>query len=243
MRILVSIICLLFLPVAAHADSSAGAAAGSSSESGAASQSGAIGILIQPVSGGGASPAAASAQNSGVGSSSGNSDVLSPKAVGVGIGGGGGSAHNAGNKQAITFNSTAVKQHKNTPGLVAPALSSTLTDTCMGSVSAGVSGAGFGVTGGKTYVDQECVRRLHSKFLATSGQPEVAMQIMCGSEFVAEATRALAERTNGVDKCTGESYSILEPLTPADAGTGPVPLLGPDIDVVEAEYVDESFDW
>ncbi len=79
------------------------------------------------------------------------------------------------------------------------------------------------------------------------------MQIMCGSPFVSEAAATLAARTNGVDKCTGESHAILEPVTPKDEGVVPVPLLGAELSeqmdagiVVTEEghvYIDDSFDW
>lgn len=219
-----------------YADSSSGAIAGSQSQSGAAAGAGAIAItnigsgptttttdpqtgVTTQTTGGATSPFASGISDGGVGG------------IGVGLGGSGGSAHNAGNKQSITFNSTAVKQHKNTPSVVAPALSSTLTDTCMGSITGGAAAAGWGISGGKTYVDEECVRRLHSKFLASAGQGEIAMQLMCGSPMVAEAAASLAERTEGVDACTGTSYAaVIQPIGPADEGVGPVPLLGPDVE-------------
>jgi hypothetical protein len=100
----------------------------------------------------------------------------------------------------------------------------------MGSITGGASAAGWGLSGGKTYVDEECVRRLHSKFLAEAGQGGVAMQVMCGSDIVAAAAKSYAERTAGVDQCTGENYAEAEiqPIGPGE-GVGPVPLLGPDV--------------
>ena len=220
---------LTLVPLHGMADSAA--VAGSASQSGASSQSGAAAIGIQIVGG---SDAGVAGTTGATGAAVSGTGVGGGLGYGVGIGGSA-NAHNAGNKQSITFNSTTAKQHKNVPGIVAPSLTTTLTDTCMGSITGGASAAGWGLSGGKTYVDEECVRRLHSKFLAEAGQGGVAMQVMCGSDIVAAAAKSYAERTAGVDQCTGENYAQApdKPLgpTPKDetAGVGPVPLLGPDV--------------
>ena len=57
---------------------------------------------------------------------------------------------------------------KNTPSMNGPNLTSS-NDTCMGSVSAGGSGPGFGLSLGKTYTDTNCVRLKNSRELWNMG--------------------------------------------------------------------------
>ena len=52
-------------------------------------------------------------------------------------------------------------------------------EVCLGSVSAGGSGAGFGVSIGGTYVDTECQLRLNARTLATLGYVVAAREEMC----------------------------------------------------------------
>jgi len=99
-----------------------------------------------------------------------------------------------GNSQNITFNSPdKIKETLNTtPVISAPALTTTLTETCLGSATGGLSVVGFGMTGGKTYVDQACVRRLNAREIAqTLGDRDAAREIMCGDAEVNAAYKAL----------------------------------------------------
>jgi hypothetical protein len=92
---------------------------------------------------------------------------------------------NAGNKQAITINQPETPADtkatvSTVPSMAAPALTTTLTETCMGSVAGGLSIQGFGLTGGKTIVDEACVRRLDARELATTlGDRDAARELMC----------------------------------------------------------------
>ena len=89
----------------------------------------------------------------------------------VATGGAGGSssamngAANAGNAQTLSVvNTTPAHQEiKTVPQVYAPALTTTLTETCMGSSSGGASGMGWGVSLGTSWRDQECVRRLDAR--------------------------------------------------------------------------------
>lgn len=99
-----------------------------------------------------------------------------------------------GNSQNITFNSpNKVKETLNTtPVIAAPSLTTTLTETCLGSATGGLSVVGFGMTGGKTYVDKACVRRLNAREIAqTLGDRDAAREIMCGDAEVNAAYKAL----------------------------------------------------
>lgn len=73
------------------------------------------------------------------------------------------------------------------PQIVAPALSTTLTETCMGSGSGGISTPWGGITGGKTYEDKQCIRRLNSRELAAQGFRVEACYVMMGDPEVAAA--------------------------------------------------------
>lgn len=87
--------------------------------------------------------------------------------------GGTAAATNAGNSQsaANTVNviSPANQTVRTAPALAAPGLTTTLTETCMGSTSIGVSVVGVAATGGTTWNDGECVRRLNARELNAMG--------------------------------------------------------------------------
>lgn len=76
---------------------------------------------------------------------------------------------------------------KNVPAVAAPALTTTLTETCMGSSSVGGAGVGFGFSFGTTWRDSACVRRLDSRQIAALGYREAARELMCDSAAVAAA--------------------------------------------------------
>ena len=67
----------------------------------------------------------------------------------------------------------------NVPNVYAPGLAAAGAEVCLGSVSAGGAGAGFGVSIGGTYVDQECQLRLNARTLATLGYTVAAREEMC----------------------------------------------------------------
>lgn len=88
---------------------------------------------------------------------------------------------------------------RTTPSIAAPALTTTLSDTCMGSTSFGVSVTGFGLTGGTTQVDQACVRRLDAREFRAMGLTDVALALLCQSDAnrkAVEATGHLCPGTN-----------------------------------------------
>ncbi|HWZ46757.1 MAG TPA: histidine kinase [Herbaspirillum sp.] len=80
---------------------------------------------------------------------------------------------------------------KSAPPVVAPSLTSTFSDTCMGSASFGLSFVGFGATGGTTMVDEACVRRLDSREFRAMGLNDVALALLCQSA----ANRTAVEAT------------------------------------------------
>ncbi|MET3108511.1 hypothetical protein AAKU67_003059 [Oxalobacteraceae bacterium GrIS 2.11] len=81
----------------------------------------------------------------------------------------------------MTIDNTGTSTIKTAPPVAAPALTTTLSDTCMGSMAFGVSFTGFGASGGKTVVDEACVRRLDSREFRAMGMPDVALALLCQS--------------------------------------------------------------
>jgi hypothetical protein len=105
-------------------------------------------------------------------------------------------ASNQGNAQNITFNSTAPSKQtlKTTPTVYAPALTTTLTETCMGSTSGGISVLGVGGTLGTTWNDTQCVRRLNAREMAqTLGDRDAARALLCQDKDVAAAYAAVGQ--------------------------------------------------
>lgn len=70
---------------------------------------------------------------------------------------------------------------------VAPALATTLTETCMGSTSAGAGWSGASISFGTTWRDSACVRRLDARQMSAFGEIPVAVEMMCDSDLVREA--------------------------------------------------------
>ncbi len=82
-------------------------------------------------------------------------------------------ANNEGNAQSVAFN-----DKKQAPGVYAPGLTSGI-DTCLGSVSAGGSIAGFGLTGGGTVVDENCVRIKLSREASVKKLETASLYLLC----------------------------------------------------------------
>jgi hypothetical protein len=101
-------------------------------------------------------------------------------------------ATNAGNAQSITLNSN-IPSHttadvKTVAQVSAPALTTTLTDTCMGSTSMSGTGMGWGLSIGSTWEDHNCNRRLYAREVASlTGDREAARAVLCGDEMVRKA--------------------------------------------------------
>ena len=86
-----------------------------------------------------------------------------------------------------TSTNTGSDMSHNVGMAVAPGLTTTLSETCMGSTSFSVGFAGGAVAGGTTHVDEDCVRRLNAREIRTYGDVEVSKEIMCGNEEVRAA--------------------------------------------------------
>jgi len=83
--------------------------------------------------------------------------------------------------QSVTYIQTTPETQiiKNVPNVYGPGLTAAGSEVCLGSVSAGGAGAGFGLTIGGTIVDQECQLRMNARTLATLGYAVAAREEMC----------------------------------------------------------------
>jgi hypothetical protein len=89
---------------------------------------------------------------------------------------------------------------KTNPAIQAPGLTTTLSDTCMGSVSFGFSAPGFGATAGSTLVDQACVRRLDAREFRAMGLTDVALALLCQSDANRRAVESTGHLCPGTTK-------------------------------------------
>jgi len=64
---------------------------------------------------------------------------------------------------------------------------------CMGSASLGLSGQFFGFSGGKTMIDQDCVRDRKAHTLMAFGKKKVAIALLCQDEATREAFEEAGE--------------------------------------------------
>lgn len=88
-----------------------------------------------------------------------------------------------------TSNTSVTDLSHMVPAVMAPSLTTTLTETCMGSTSVGVGWSGAGLSFGTTWRDSACVRRLDARQIA-SIHPNFAIaakELMCDSDAVFKA--------------------------------------------------------
>jgi hypothetical protein len=152
--------------------------------------------------------------DAGSGSSGGTGNVAAADLGAVGEAGS--SAYNT--KATVDYGGTYTV--KSVPSVLAPSLTATLSDTCMGSASFGLSIVGFGATGGTTVVDDACVRRLDSREFRAMGLNDVALALLCQSE----ANRKAVESTGrlcpgGRNEPTVQTGSVLQFTDQSSANT------------------------
>jgi hypothetical protein len=114
------------------------------------------------------------------------------------VGSPGSSAFNTNSQQEVQYSGTQTV--KTNPAIQAPGLTTTLSDTCMGSVSFGFSAPGFGATAGSTLVDQACVRRLDAREFRAMGLTDVALALLCQSDANRRAVEATGHLCPGTTK-------------------------------------------
>jgi hypothetical protein len=104
------------------------------------------------------------------------------------------------------------------PSMSAPALTTTLTDTCMGSWSAGVSIPGGGATFGKTQIDDDCVARLHARQLAAMNAEGLAMEVLCSRQVILDADARMTTPRCAANIKKQEAKSVQTDQVAASAG-------------------------
>lgn len=118
---------------------------------------------------------------------------------------GGGVTFNQGSVPANTRSDSTIEQRvttsggtvsrqtgslRNAPATFAPGLTAAGLETCLGSISGGVSGMGFGVSLGSTVPDSGCSARLDARTLWSMGLKKAAVARLC---LTAEIQRSMPE--------------------------------------------------
>ncbi|PUA20253.1 histidine kinase [Glaciimonas sp. PCH181] len=140
---------------------------------------------------------------------------------GTGTGDPAGTTAAAGDPGTSAFNTKATVEYggtytvKSAPPITAPSLTTTLSDTCMGSVSFGLSLTGFGATAASTMVDQACVRRLDSREFRAMGLNDVALALLCQSDANRKAVEATGHDCPGMARpavATANTTVVQQPV-------------------------------
>ncbi len=105
----------------------------------------------------------------------------------------------------INQSSKGVKQHKWVPDASAPGLTTTLTETCMGSTTGGFSISGLGLSGGTTWTDAACIRRLDARELGAQGAKAASLERMCEDPKNRAAILRANKRYNNVFLCYADT--------------------------------------
>ena len=107
---------------------------------------------------------------------------------GLSVGGGSAAGSGFGNDNSTNINNSRGSDLSKAVGnAFAPALTTTLTETCMGSTSVGGGFSGGSFSFGTRWRDSACVRRLDAREIKTFGDIQAAKEIMCDSDLVREA--------------------------------------------------------
>lgn len=152
--------------------------------------------------------------NGGLGSGNGNA---SPAALGP-VGDPGSSANNT--RATVDYGGTYTV--KNVPSTIAPSLTTTLSDTCMGSVSGGISAIGWGLSGGTTMVDEACVRRLDSREFRAMGMNDVALSLLCQSDANRKAVESTGRSCPGIARASEVTTSSVTTSQSTEQYTDPI---------------------
>jgi hypothetical protein len=98
---------------------------------------------------------------------------------------------------------------KSAPTVYAPSLTASVTETCLGSVSGGVSVIGVGATAAMTIENAECDRRLNAAVAGRMGRMDIAFNLMCQEDSFREASE-------NTDKPCGAVVPKTAQIPPAD---------------------------
>jgi len=134
--------------------------------------------------------------------------------------------YSGGVNSNTNVNYSGTQTVKNVPGIYAPNLTNSITETCLGSASGGVAGPGFGISLGKTITDEGCERRLDAAIMAKLGMTEISFNIMCQSKEVAEASKGTNHQCPSVvaeEKATKGHPKHTDPIIRRRLGLPPLP--------------------
>jgi hypothetical protein len=134
-----------------------------------------VSIAEDNTANGGATIGTVNAQTANVSNSKAMSDAKAGAAA---------QAYNAGSRSGAaggTINSVSQGPDlsRAVPNVYSPALAAAGYEVCLGSMSAGGSGGGFGFSLASTMEDKACQARLNAKTLATLGYAAAAREVMC----------------------------------------------------------------
>ena len=144
-------------------------------------------------------------------------------------------ASNEGNHQDITFTSPEKAKVeysgdytvKNVPNVAGPALTSS-NDTCMGSTSGGVAGAGFGVSLGSTWTDGNCKMLKNSRELWNMGMRAAALALMCKDSDNKDALEVTGFTCPTKDEKKSAQAAPAAPTAAADQAAAPIQTASAD---------------
>lgn len=133
------------------------------------------------------------------------SGALSVSGGGTAVGGAGGTgvANLSVGGSPVTISSQGSDLGKSIPTAIAPALTTTLSETCLGSATGSMALSGFGGTFGKTYRDDDCIARLHARELRSMGMQDMAMEVLCARPMIYTAMARVAKRKRTLSVCSG----------------------------------------
>jgi hypothetical protein len=121
---------------------------------------------------------------------------------------------NAAPQQNIEFNSQSSSGGtlRNVPSIFPPSFAP--STPCSSVVSGGAGFAGFGISLGGSYVDEECNVRETARLLHLIGQPDAAIAIMCTNAIVARTSPQLCKRVDYVASRPVDYVSAERPIMP-----------------------------
>jgi hypothetical protein len=122
-------------------------------------------------------PNGVTAQTANVANSKSMANSTSGAIAGAGAYSGGSASGASGG--TINTVSQGADLSRNVPNVYSPALAAAGYEVCLGSMSAGGSGGGFGFSLASTMEDKACQARLNAKTLATLGYAAAAREVMC----------------------------------------------------------------
>jgi hypothetical protein len=223
-KILSVLIATLFVaPVWASGSGSAPAASASSSSTATGGAGGSGGSANGGSATGGSSTSSGNTATVSVSvtTPSGSGASGDPAALSGAVGDPGSSSYNS--KSTVDYGGTYTV--KSVPNVIAPSLTATLSDTCMGSASFGLSFVGFGATGGTTMVDEACVRRLDSREFRAMGLNDVALALLCQSESNKKAVESTGRACPSAPKTASAAPAVAVMSVPTVVSVSSTPVV------------------